>query len=86
MTPYTVDDWVTYIATLSGVELRRKALAANTIAFVTTLKGEGRSGREIADVLVAFALQLKRDGQMPPVGGPGQYLSYTDVIEEIERR
>lgn len=84
MNPQTVEEWAAYIRTLSGLELRSKGAAANSIEFVQTLQEEMYKPSEITEVLTLFALQFNVDEQAPPEM-PGQYLSYTDLLSNIGR-
>jgi hypothetical protein len=84
MNPQTVEEWAEYIKTLKGLELRSKAIAANSIEFVQMLQEELYKPSEISEVLTLFALQFNADDQAPPEM-PGQYLSYTDLLRSIGR-
>jgi len=81
--PQSVEEWATYIAGLSGVSLRDKAIAANTLQFIEDLQEEGYSPSDITDILVLFALQFVVDGQAPAHGIPDEYLSFPDLLEDL---
>lgn len=84
MNPQTVEEWAEYIRTLTGLELRSKGIAANSIEFVQMLQEELYQPQEITEVLTLFALQFNADEQAPPEM-PGQYLSYLDLLVSLGR-
>jgi hypothetical protein len=81
--PVTVEEWASYISRLKGADLRRQAIAANTLAFVEDLQDDGLEGAEIVKVFNLFALQFYHEGAAPPVGFPGEYLSLPDMLVEM---
>lgn len=85
MNPKTLEEWASYIASLSGEALWSKAVAANTLLFVQSLQEEGAAPQEIIDILLLFGLQLERDGQAVPTDMPGQYLSYPALLVSAGR-
>lgn len=73
MRPQSLDQWASYIAGLSGDDLRSKARAANNIDFVEELLGEGYSPDEVETVFVLLAKHLDRSDQMLPDAGLYSY-------------
>lgn len=83
MTPNTIPEWETYVASIPASELRDVAIAANTLTFVRTLQEEGFSGGDIVNILGMFALRFEAQDEAPPQGIPGEYLSYDDLLEAL---
>lgn len=77
------EDWKSYVAELSGESLRNKAIAANTLVFVTTLLEEGSTPEDVTYVLTAFALRLMSDGQAIPQGMPGEYCNLAELLRAV---
>jgi len=69
--PKTLEEWKAYAATLEGSELRDKAIAANSPAFVRMLQDEGYGPEEIHSILIYIARRFAETGQRPP--GRGLY-------------
>lgn len=86
MNPQTVLEWDGYIKTLSGPDLRSKAMAANSLAFVQILQEEGMSPSEITEVLLGWARRVEADGQVQPEAFWAEYLSYEDLLENSRPR
>ncbi len=83
--PNTVEEWGAYIASLNGPKLFSVATAANSLEFVRELQGEGFSNEDITNILLMFAMRFRKVDLDPPVGLPGEYLSYTDLLDSISR-
>jgi len=83
--PKTVEEWAQYISTLHGETLWAKGVAANTLQFVMALQEEGSTPSDITDVLILFGLQFEKDDQASPRDMPGQYLSYPDLLDSVEK-
>lgn len=81
MNPQTVVEWKGYIGALSGPDLLSKAMAANSLEFVKLLQEEGMPPADITEILLSWARQIEADGQAPPEGFWGEYLSYGDLLE-----
>lgn len=81
--PVTVEEWASYISRLSGENLRRQAIAANTLAFVEDLQEEGLGNKEIVQVFNLFALQFYNQDSSPPTGFPGEYVSLPELLVEL---
>jgi hypothetical protein len=71
--PTTLDEWKEHLDGLSGLPLRDKAQAANSMTFVKLLKADGYSPVEIESILVMIAKRLRADGQVPPLDGLYDY-------------
>lgn len=82
--PKTLPEWRDYILVLSGADLRSKAIAANSVAFVRALEADGLSARDIADVFRAFAQRLLQDEQVLPSRTTGDYLDYGMVAYPVD--
>lgn len=83
MRPQTLDEWKEYIGTLTGDELRSKAIAANSVTFVRVLEDEGLTPGEITAVLEAFAKQFEFDEQEPPGRTEGTYIEYALLLDPV---
>jgi len=81
--PVTREEWRQYIEGLSGEELRNKAIAANTLTFVTGLLEEGISSDDVSFILMAFAVRFVADGQVVPQGMPGEYCNMAAVLRAL---
>lgn len=79
--PTTIEEWASYIGTLTGDTLYSKALAANTVPFVRRMEEEGYSAGEIEQVLTMFAEQFEHSGQQPPSGVEGTYIDFNMLLE-----
>jgi hypothetical protein len=66
MNPTTLDEWAAYVNTLSGDELRSKAMAANSIAFMRGLEEEGIAPKNVMSILRLFAQRFVATGQEMP--------------------
>jgi hypothetical protein len=84
MIPNTLPEWEQYVATIPEESFRDVAIAANTLSFVRTLQEEGFLGEDIVKILGMFALRFELDDQALPQGIPGEYLSYSDLLEAME--
>ena len=81
MRPNSLPEWTEYISSLTLDDLRDVAIAANTLVFVRTLQEEGFPGRDIVQILLMFAKRFESEGEDPPEGIPGEYLSYGGLLE-----
>lgn len=81
MIPNTLPEWEEYVHSLPNANFRDVAIAANTLTFVRTLMGEGFTGADIVKILGMFAQRFELQGEAPPTGIPGEYLSYGDLLE-----
>lgn len=81
--PTTIEEWASYIGTLTGDELYSKALAANTIPFVRSMEEDGYSADDIERILTMFAEQFEHDGQMPPSGVDGTYIDFNMLLAPV---
>ena len=75
--PHTLEEWQDYIDTLSGPELRSKALAANHLSFVQQMQEEGLPAPAITGIFKAFAMRFVADSQEPPGIIPEGYVNYS---------
>jgi len=82
--PVTLSEWETYIKGLTGDNLRSKALAANSVAFVRRLESEGTPSRTISGILQAFARRFLETDQALPGRLPGSYLDYGTLLSSLE--
>jgi hypothetical protein len=82
--PRTPREWEQYIGTLRGAQLRSKALAAGSVAFVRQLQEEGYKPKEIEHIFDLFARRFYADGQMPPGRVSGVYINYAEIAAELE--
>lgn len=78
--PKNLAEWQAYVATLSGPDLRSKAIAANSVAFVRSLEEDGLSPEDIAGVLRAFAARMHADGQEVPARSAGDFVDYGALV------
>ena len=83
--PVTVEEWGQYISNLSGAKLFSQAIAANTLDFVLGLQEEGFGSDEITEILLMFARQFDKVDLDLPNGIPGEYLSYPDLLDSVDR-
>lgn len=83
--PVTVEEWAQYISKLSGAKLFSQAIAANTLDFVLGLQDEGFGSDEITEILLMFARQFDKVDLDLPNGIPGEYLSYPDLLDSVDR-
>ena len=83
--PTTLPEWKAFISTLEGVQLRNQGVGANSLVFVRTLQEEGTSNKDLTAILTMFAVRFLEDGQALPVGMPGEYLSYPELLESVVR-
>jgi hypothetical protein len=83
MIPNTLPEWEEYVAAIPNESFRDVAIAANTLTFVRTLQGEGLAGGDIVKILGVFAQRFELQGEAPPLGIPGEYLSYGDLLEAM---
>lgn len=72
--PKSLPEWKQYLDGLSGLELRDKAQAANSMGFVEQLEEEGYSPDEIETLFILIARRLKATGQVPPFEGLYDYV------------
>ena len=79
MTPQSLQEWETYIITLSGDALRSKALALNTLSGVRMLEDEGYQPKDIENIFRMFVARFQSDGQEPPSRVTGCYLDYRSL-------
>lgn len=80
MNPQTVPEWAMYIQSLTGSDLRSKAMAANQVHFVRMLEEDGLSPTDISEVFRLFAQRLVDDGQQPPSRVEGTYIDYNLLV------
>lgn len=80
--PESVEEWASYISSLTGDQLRSKAIAANSLEFVRVLQEEGLAS-EVVNILVMFAVRLEEEGQLLP-SVEGQYLHYGDLLSAVD--
>lgn len=71
--PKSLAEWKQHLEQLSGLELRDKAQAANSMGFVETLEEEGYSPDEIETLFILIAKRLAATGQVPPFEGLYDY-------------
>lgn len=83
--PVTVEEWGAYISTLNGAKLFSVAAAANSLEFVRSMQDEGFPNEDITDILLLFAMRFQQVDLDPPVGFPGEYLSYIDLLDSAAR-
>jgi hypothetical protein len=81
--PTTVEEWGEYISALSGMELRDQGIGANTLVFVKTLQEEGFTGSQIVQIFTMFAMRFVEVEEIFPIGIPGEYLSYPELLENL---
>lgn len=67
--PTTLTEWLSYVATLEGADLRSKTVAVNTQKFVDGLLADGLTMREAQSVVRAFAARMHTLGMAIPKGG-----------------
>jgi hypothetical protein len=77
--PKTLAEWKQHLDGLSGLELRDKAQAANSIVFVEALEAEGYTPDEIETVFILIAKRLVASGQVPPFDG---LYDYTELAKD----
>lgn len=77
--PQTLDQWRSYIGTLSGEALRSKAIAANSLRFARMLLNEGFSASDVTEIYRMFARQFVATGQEPT---GGDYIDYRSLANE----
>ena len=82
MNPHAVPEWKAYIEGLSGPILVSKARAANSLAFVQILQSEGFPPGDISSIFLLWARRLEADNQAPAEGFQGEYLSFSDLLEQ----
>lgn len=68
-TPYTIEEWQIYISSLSGQDLRSKAINANTLKFINVLMEEGMELEDIELLMKFFVRRMVQLGQKIPEGG-----------------
>ncbi|MBK7864540.1 MAG: hypothetical protein IPJ65_39260 [Archangiaceae bacterium] len=71
--PKDVAEWKAHLDGLSGLELRDKAQAANSMQFVELLQEDGFSADDIEAIFVLIAKRLVANGQVPPFDGLYDY-------------
>ena len=81
--PTTIEEWASYIGTLTGDTLYSKAMAANSIPFVRRLEEEGFAPSETESILTMFASQFQHDGQTVPSGVDGAYIDFNMLLEPM---
>ena len=80
MSPVTLAEWQEYIGTLSGDELRSKAMAANSLSFMEALEAEGIARPVTMQILGLFAQRFVATGQEPPGRYTGGLVDYGMLI------
>ena len=83
--PTTIEEWAVYIGGLQDVQLWHTANTANSLEFIKILKGEGYTSGDITQIMLMFAEQFRVADVSPPKDMPGQYLSFSDLLESLER-
>lgn len=79
MNPQTLQEWQTYIGSLTGMPLWSKAVAANSQAFADTLIEEGFKMADVQAILVMFAHQLQATGQVLPASGAFDFVELSRI-------
>lgn len=79
----TLTEWRMYIESLTGSEVRSKAIAANSQRFVDLLRAEGRSMDEVRVILEFFVLRMLACGQKIPMGGAFDLLGMARRFEAL---
>lgn len=80
--PKTPEEWGQYISTLRGHSLWSKALAANSMQFVTRLvDDEEYTAAEVTGIMRRFAKRFADLGEQPPLDG---YYDLVGMMREPE--
>jgi len=82
--PTSSKEWANYISTLSGEQLRSKAIAANSIRFVQELQADRLDPDSINHVFRLLARQFVATGQEPPSDGYVDLKQIAETDPEIQ--
>lgn len=80
MKPVTLNEWAVYIATLSGDDLRSKAMAANSLSFMRGLEAEDITPLQTIEILRLFASRFVATGQELPSRYEGALVDYGTFV------
>jgi len=83
MNPVTIPEWAKYIDTLIGNDLRSKAMAANSLAFMRGLESEGIAPLQVMEILKLFARRFAATGQELPSRYAGALVDLGNLLEPI---
>jgi len=66
MTPKTLQEWSSYIDTLSGRDLYEAARGAGSVKFMLKLRAEGSEPNDVTEIQKMFAIRFVELGIEPP--------------------
>jgi hypothetical protein len=67
--PVTVDEWGTYIQTLTNDELYAKTASVNSALFFKEMKEDGIKNEDTEQIIKQFAFEIKIRGMLFPPDG-----------------
>lgn len=85
MAPQTLEEWESYIESLSDADLLIQSRAANTLEFVRKMAREGLDPQTISDIFEKFAITLYERDMLVPERGEGTYLSYRALLRDLNQ-